>query len=118
MSKGKIFIINKRVILDFKMCISEYLVLMSIVKSERKFKTMHKGSRVYYSEINGKEIAKELNFHPSTISRNIKKLKQKYCIDETRFGYSVFEYIESDFNDISTNDTILLYNDIRLYDYP
>ena len=60
MSKGKIFIINKRVILDFKMCISEYLVLMSIVKSERKFRTMHKGTRIRYSEIKGIDIANEL----------------------------------------------------------
>lgn len=117
MSKGKIFIINKRVILDFKMCISEYLVLMSIVKSERKFKTMHKGTRVRYSEIKGIEIAKELLINPSNVSRHINKLKRKYCIDKTKFGYCIAEHIETYFNDVSKNDSILFYSDFRLYEF-
>ncbi|OWP75860.1 hypothetical protein [Flavobacterium oreochromis] len=117
MSKGKIYIINKRIILDFKMCISEYFVLMLIVKSERKFKTMHKGTRVRYSEIKGIDIANELLINPSNVSRNINKLKKKYCIDKTKFGYCVAEHIESYFNDVSKSDCILFYNDVRLYEF-
>ena len=117
MEHRKIYIINKRIIFDLKLCIWKYLVLMLIVESEKRYKTFHKGTWVYYSELKGIDIAKELNIHTSTVSKHLSYLKASYCIDKTKFGYSTFQYIEKLFSDISDNDSILFHNDIRLFEY-
>ncbi len=117
MEHRKIYIINKRIILDLKLCIWKYLVLMLIVESEKKYKTFHKGNWVYYSELKGIDIAKELHINPSTVSRHINHLKASYCIDKTKFGYSTFEYIEKLFSEISDNESILFHNDSRLFEF-